>query len=419
MDDAGLIVRFGAAMAALGPFERAPRLAAGVSGGADSMALALLADAWARERGGSLLALVVDHGLRAESAVEAKLTVSNLAARGIAARLLTITDLIKGAAIAVRAREARYRVLTDACGRDGILHLLLGHHAADQAETVMMRILSGSGGRGLAGMPVLTETGSLRILRPLLAEQPSSLRAYLLRKYVSWVEDPSNRDPSALRARLRRLRDNHGAEADDTRCLVDAATAAGQRRAANDVIMAHALAEGATVRPEGFALLSQGRIRPEALAELMRMIAGAVFSPRMDQVAAIAPELKPRTIWGVRILAAGRLGEGWLVVREEAAVEPPVPAIDGALWDGRFRLHTSNPLPAGTLIGALGAAAARVRQHTDLPAAVLRVMPALWRRNILVAVPHLLYPDAMACEGGYRLVFNPPRPLTSAPFLPA
>ena len=52
---------------ALGPFEPSPRIAAGVSGGADSMALALLADAWARERGGSLLALVVDHGLRAES----------------------------------------------------------------------------------------------------------------------------------------------------------------------------------------------------------------------------------------------------------------------------------------------------------------------------------------------------------------
>ena len=54
-------------MTALGPFEPAPRIAAGVSGGADSMALALLADAWARERGGSLLALIVDHGLRAES----------------------------------------------------------------------------------------------------------------------------------------------------------------------------------------------------------------------------------------------------------------------------------------------------------------------------------------------------------------
>ena len=58
-------------MAMLGPFEPAPRLAVGVSGGADSMALALLADAWARERGGTILALIVDHGLRTESKAEA------------------------------------------------------------------------------------------------------------------------------------------------------------------------------------------------------------------------------------------------------------------------------------------------------------------------------------------------------------
>ena len=81
---------FAAAMMALGPFEPAPRIAAGVSGGADSMALALLADAWARERGGSLLALVADHGLRAESGTEAAAAAARLGALGIAVTLLEI-----------------------------------------------------------------------------------------------------------------------------------------------------------------------------------------------------------------------------------------------------------------------------------------------------------------------------------------
>ncbi|TDG03640.1 tRNA lysidine(34) synthetase TilS, partial [Paracraurococcus ruber] len=75
-------------MAPLGPFGPAPRLAAGVSGGPHSLALALLADRWARGRGGTLLALVVDHGLRPESAAEAAGVVARLAARGIAARRL-------------------------------------------------------------------------------------------------------------------------------------------------------------------------------------------------------------------------------------------------------------------------------------------------------------------------------------------
>ena len=156
-------------MAELGPFEPAPRVAAAVSGGADSMALALLADAWARARGGALLALIVDHGLRAESADEAAATVARLGGRGIATQLLRLGGLAHGTALAERARDARFTVLTQACESAGILHLLLGHHAGDQAETVLMRALGGSGPAGMAGMLPLVETASVRILRPLLS----------------------------------------------------------------------------------------------------------------------------------------------------------------------------------------------------------------------------------------------------------
>ena len=382
------------------------------------MALALLADAWARQHGGTLLALVVDHGLRTGSAAEATATVSRLTGLGIASRLLTITDLVKGPSVAARAREARYRILTDACRRDGRMHLLLGHHAADQAETLMIRVLSGSGVNGLAGMPALAEAGSLRLLRPLLIVPPAQLRAYLVRNGVSWVEDPSNRDPHALRARLRILRADPGGEGKATKSLVGAARLAGIWRAANDGIVTRELAAHAVLRPEGFALLSPASIPAAAWAALLRTISGSAFAPGLDQVAGLAADPRPQTMWGVRILRAGRLGPGWLLVREEAAAAPPIPATDGAIWDGRFRLRARRPLQEGTYIGALRAAASLVRRHSDLPAAVLRGMPALWRRNVLVGVPHLLYPDAKACDGGYNLMFNPPRPLTSAKFLP-
>src|ERR1700676_3199548 len=91
---------FADAMTALGPFEPAPRIAAGVSGGADSMALALLASAWARERGGSLLALVADHGLRAESGGEAASAAAWLGSLGVAAKVLKIEGLAHGPALA-------------------------------------------------------------------------------------------------------------------------------------------------------------------------------------------------------------------------------------------------------------------------------------------------------------------------------
>jgi tRNA(Ile)-lysidine synthase len=417
--DAALRHAFADAMAALGPFERRPRIAAGVSGGADSMALACLADDWVRARDGSLLALVVDHGLRADSAREAAETLSRLATIGIAGRCLTVTNLTRGPALAARARDARYRALTGACADAGILHLLLGHHIADQAETLMIRVLSGSGGRGLAGMAALQETGSLRIVRPLLAVPPAALREFLRRAGTQWVEDPSNTDMRALRPRLRRLRGSAGGEADATRALFAAARSAGEHRAANERAIAAVLAERVTLWPEGFAHLSSGPIAPEALGELLRVIAGADFAPGLDQIAALAACPRPYTVWGVRLMPAGRLGDGLLVVREQAAIAPPLSVANDVIWDGRFRLHVDPlPLPDAMTVDALGADAARLRSRSNLPAAVLRTVPALRRGNILVAVPHLLYPTGVVCIG-VRAVFSPPRPLASAPFVPA
>ncbi|WP_241771179.1 tRNA lysidine(34) synthetase TilS, partial [Acidisphaera rubrifaciens] len=194
---------FAARMARLGPFGTPPRLACGVSGGADSMALALLAASWARRRGGDLLALIVDHGLRPEAAEEARAAAARLAAQGIPSRLLTLTGLHAGPAKAARARDARLSALAAACAEAGRTDLLLAHHAADQAETLMMRALAASGADGLAGIAALRHLHGIRLLRPLLDVPPAALRDCLRRRGVAWSDDPSNADPAALRARLR------------------------------------------------------------------------------------------------------------------------------------------------------------------------------------------------------------------------
>ena len=402
-------------MAASGPFEPRPSLAVAVSGGADSMCLAVLARDWVLARGGSLLALVVDHGLRAESADEAALTLSRLTTLRIPARQLTVIGLSRGAGLAARARAARYEVLLQTCADAGRLHLLLGHHAADQAETLMIRVLSGSGGRGLAGMPAVHEAATVRLLRPLLAVPPAVLRAFLTDAGVPWVEDPSNADRRALRPRIRSLRDN---DAGGTKTLAEAANAAGRHRAVGNLAIGRVLAERVVMRPEGFAILSPGAIAPEALAALIRTVAGADFAPGTGQLATMAADPGPCTVWGVRILPAGRLGRGWLVVREAAAIGDAVEARHGVIWDGRFRLHAAHAPLEGLTIGALGDDARAIRRRPGLPVAVLRTLPALRRGNVLVAVPHLDYPDFSAFQG-VRLVFNPPHPLASAPFLPA
>ena len=410
-------------MARLGPFEPTPRVAAGVSGGADSLALAMLADAWVRQRGGSLLALVVDHGLRPESAAEAALTLRRLAQRGIAARGLTLHDLPHGPALAERARTARYAALRSACAKAGIVHLLLGHHAADQAETVLMRRQSGSGPAGLAAMPAVAEHCDLRLLRPLLGVPPVRLRATLRAAGLDWVEDPSNADPRALRARLRAGLADRDGTGPDTAALVTAARAAGHARAAHEAATAAVLAQRTVPRPEGFALLRPDAagadpIDPAALAALLQAIAGADFPPPTEAVAALAAAPRAGTLWGVRLLPARRLGPGWLLVREAAAMAPPVAARPGVVWDSRFRLAADARPAAGMTLGALGADAARLRRMSPLPAAVLWTLPALRQGNFLAAVPHVDYPEPTICAG-LRVWFSPPRPAAGAPFLPA
>lgn len=404
-------------MAPLGPFEPHPRLAVAVSGGADSLALALLADGWARARGGAVLGLIVDHGLRAESAREAEQARATLAARGIDARVLHATCLPRGSAMAARARAARYALLRDACVEAGTVHLLVGHHGADQAETVIMRALSGSGPSGLAGMAALVEQAGLRLLRPLLGVPPSRLRATLRAACVGWTEDPSNADRSALRPRLRALRADRAGAGAATIALEAAARASGYRRAIEEADAADFLAAHVTLRPEGFALLPAIPMPPVALRALIATIRGSGPPPSGLAVRALAAAPRAATLGGVRLLAAGRLGPGLLAVREAAAMAPAVPARPGALWDGRFRVAAGASPSAGSVLGALGAAAA-LRGAADLPSAVLRTLPALWHDGRLLAVPHLDWPDPTTCAR-LPLLFAPARPAGCAPFVPA
>jgi tRNA(Ile)-lysidine synthase len=405
-------------MAGLGPFEPTPRLAVAVSGGADSMALALLAYDWARARGGSALALIVDHGLRAGSACEAVQAAARLASRGIAARRLALHGLTRGTGLAERARSARYRALTEACADAGILHLLLGHHAQDQAETVLIRDLAGSGPDGLAGMAALVELPSVRLLRPLLGLPPVWLRDLLRDAGMAWAEDPSNADPAAQRGRLRALRRDRGGAGVATRALVDAAADHAAARTGREAAVADVLGRRARIYAEGFAVLSPGALPPEALGALLRTIAGAAFPLASDAVAALAAAPRPATLGGVLLLAAGRMGEGWLLVREAAAMQDPIEARPGALWDGRFRLPAGVAVSGGTTIGAVGTDAAMLRSRTKLPAAVLATLPALRRQGALVAVPHICYSVSSTCVPP-PLVFAPARAVAPAPFLGA
>lgn len=410
-----LATTFAAAMDRLGPFEPHPALAVAVSGGGDSLALAVLARDWARWRDGSTLALVVDHGLRPASADEARITIERLTGLGVPARLLPLSNLKHGPALAERARIMRYAVLAGACREAGILHLLLGHHAADQVETLAMRVLRGSQTHGLAGMAALRETAGLRLLRPLLEVEPALLRDLLTASGIDWVEDPSNQDARALRPRLRQRLARHTG---DETGLTQAIAAVGRLRSREETETAAELACRTTIRPEGFALLSPGRVGSAAMSSLVRTVGGMPYPASPGQISDLAARPKPATVAGVRIMPAGGFGDGWLIVREEAAIMEPVAASPDTIWDHRFRVFGDRAFPGGALIGKLGSDAARFRDDSDLPSAVLRTLPALRIGKVLAAVPHLGY-VSHEYDARVTVLFSPRTPVAGPCFVPA
>lgn len=146
----------------------------------------------------------VDHGLRLEAREECALVERVCADRGIACRTLSVT--VEDGNLQDRARAARYAALGEWAGERGLAAIATAHHADDQAETLLMRLNRGSGLGGLTGIRSRTMIGDcpVPILRPLLGFRKSELRALVEDIGLPFVEDPSNRDASFERVRMRR-----------------------------------------------------------------------------------------------------------------------------------------------------------------------------------------------------------------------
>lgn len=200
------------AKALFGSLARASVLVLAVSGGPDSTALLFLAARWrsALRAGPRLLAVTIDHRLRPESAVEAS-AVSMLARRlGVPHRTVRWEGRKPKTGLQEAARQARYRLLAESAVRMKAEHILTAHTLDDQAETMLMRMTRGSGVSGLCGMTHLAPVPTGRhagivLVRPLLDIPKARLVATLLRAGIEFADDPSNRDPSFTRARLRQL----------------------------------------------------------------------------------------------------------------------------------------------------------------------------------------------------------------------
>ena len=216
-----------------------PALVLAVSGGPDSMALMWLAARWRRSlaRGPRLIAVTVDHGLRAEAAREAR-EVKRLAhTLDLPHRTLRWTGTKPTTGLPAAARAARYRLLARAARASGAAHILTAHTRDDQAETLLMRLVRGSGIAGLAAMARQSERDGVLLARPLLQVSKSQLVATLKKAKIGFADDPTNRDPHFTRPRLRAIMPALAAEGGDARNLARLASRLARANAAVEVLV--------------------------------------------------------------------------------------------------------------------------------------------------------------------------------------
>lgn len=435
------IDEFAALMASMGPFEKAPNLAVAVSGGADSMALALLAHAWAGQRRGAVTALTVDHGLRPRAAAEARQVRQWLNGHGISHRTLRWRGAKPDSGIQAAARQARYDLLGQWCRRHGVLHLLSAHHGDDQAETILLRLQRGSGIEGLAGMPAVRALPGVRLLRPLLKVRRADLVATLEAQGQTWLEDPSNQEDRFARVRARRYLAGEGRPGDwmgGTAALLELANEAATVRRQLGGALADLSARTIRLHPAGFCrfdhrlCLGQNKaLLAPLLADALRCIGGGIYRPRRERVGRLCRDLSQPVVPAGRTLAGSRVlpdGKGLLICREAGRLPGRihVGTAKSGRWD-RFDWSLSGPRSGRLSVGALGQNGWRqVRERTaataagaltaTLPTPVRPGLPALWRGDQVLAVPHLnLKPDDLGWKGlqqiRFSAYFRPLRPL--------
>jgi tRNA(Ile)-lysidine synthase len=359
-----------------------------VSGGGDSVALLALTAAWARETGRPVLALTVDHGLQTESAGWAR-GVEALAARlGVGHRTLTWTGAKPATGLPAAARAARHRLLAEAARTAGASALLLGHTEDDVIEGEVMRREGTPLGalREWSPSPVWPDGRGVFLLRPLLGCSRESLRRWLERCGLPWIEDPANADPRYARARARTYLSFHSSSRARTARF-------GTSGGCDSALGPGAPPLRGSGRDDGIEVSVDGRVEIPRSASAARLAAAIACASggsgmlRRERVERLQDRLSQTTditatLGGARIVAArdkvtigrdaGESARGGLPDLDLKAGETVV-------WDGRFELtaHAAG-LNAGPLKGRIAALPPAER-------AALKRVPA-WARPALPAV---------------------------------
>lgn len=322
------------------------KLAAAVSGGPDSMVMCYLLQKFCIKNNIALHVLIVNHMLRTESSAEAQNVQLFLNNQGIKTKILTWDGKKPSSNIQALAREKRYQLLSDYCKTNNIHHLITGHQADDQAETVLLRIIRGSGIDGIAGMQESSKINNIFILRPMLSIRRSEIMKMIQETQWLYVEDPSNKNSAFSRIKVRNLLSNPewSFMHNKLQLLGKNATRARnylQQQTDNFIKNKWTFSELGTASINLHEYITEHEeIALRALSKVLMYIGGNTLPPRLVQIEKIYSDLKTnqwndRTLFGCIL----RLRKKQLSIMREYKDIPtymPVIANKVTVWDNRF-----------------------------------------------------------------------------------
>ena len=311
-----------------------------VSGGGDSIALMHLLAGWAkRSRRAAPVIVTVDHGLKPNSARDARKVAQWARDAGLQAAVLVWSGSKPGSNIEAEARDARYRLMGEWLRKKKLVALYVAHNLDDQAETFLLRLIRGSGLDGLAAMQAVSPYpvpgfGDVMLVRPLLEVERVEIRSDLTGRGVDWLEDPMNSDDRFARVRIRKAWTTLEDLGLSRRRLVDASAHLSRAREALDAVTLAVLSRsckpvGRDLHVDRSALAAAPReIALRALAQMLMVVGGQPYRPRfeklerlLDRIATDVPPGGGATLHGCQIATArrgrGGFGPGTLVISAE------------------------------------------------------------------------------------------------------
>ncbi|MEM9522442.1 MAG: tRNA lysidine(34) synthetase TilS, partial [Pseudomonadota bacterium] len=399
--------RFAAEMGRLFAGRRPERLGVACSGGSDSMALLALACAWA-DGHPRVTAITINHNLRDRAAEEAAFV--GRAAKSLgAAHVLSDWVWNRRGNLQDAARRGRHGALLEWQDRTGADAILLGHTADDQAETVLMRLMRGSGVEGLCGMfpePEKIAPGrrldrEKSFMRPLLGFTRQELRDWLKGRGLAWRDDPSNTDPRFDRAKAREVLKTlaplgvTGSGLIETANRMKRAREALARRAQDVAGRIVAVDAGDVVFDRSGLAQVEPDTRFRLVAHALRYVSNAAYRPRFASLERLVKNGLAGENGSLHGCILKTTSSDLRICREFRAVSGIAVGI-GECWDGRWLIcGKARDASAGGATGEIRALGeAGLAQLPDwripgVPRVSAMAQPGVWMGETVVAAPTL------------------------------